>query len=693
MILALLLCAFAAPQDAPVPELRLGVAALKDAEKIFALGNPEQARVLVERAITEMFAARPEALDVEDDRALRDAGALAYKLRSMEPARRAWDAVRRFREKTLDPTSMELQNARGNVSWIGEQMGLVAEARAFEEQILEVLEKTLPPDHDALQTARGNLGDTLLQQGEFSRAANLFQAIVEVRRAKLPAEHPQRLRAELDRACGFVGMREPHAAALVLADVLAACPSENAPIRLRWAGEASWTEATGEGMFMGALYLAQEIRGSRAQIRNLPWRQAESRFAELEPFIDLMLSTVVRLEEFPEAAKQVEPVIDALAELGRMRPSAVFHRWERSRVEGDGGERRVLADERLGVAVFVDVQTSRWIDLGSLASARALVQAWDDAAHTGDAAKERDAVASALFVPVVKAVGGVERIAIVPDDVIWAVPLDALELRTEKGAVVTFEVSLPAPRPSEPLPTGPWAVLGDPAPTSESARKQSLAAGPDAGGAASAYVSSLRPSTKDATLAWGRRLGVDPVRGDDASATRFAALSTSSAGIVLAAPIWSAPDDVPCITTPRPIVASTPLAAVMSREDVFGGSSPADLCGFLFADHSGKPGENARVPAAPRAADLRDPYVSSARRLVVASPPPRADVVVRARDIEALARALVDAGFVDVCFATQPIRDVERVSFPLELEEVIPRATPVPESVVRGPWLRVRAIP
>jgi len=696
MIPALLLALLAAPVVASAQEPRPGVAALREAEQLAGAGNPEEARARVDLAIAEILAARPEAADAEDDRALRDAGALAYKLRSMESARLAWDTVRRYREKSLDPASMELQNARGNVSWIGEQMGFVAEARALEEQILAALEKSLPPDHDALQMARANLGDTLLSQGEFSRAAQLFQEVVEVRRSKLGADSPQRLRAELDRASGFVGMDEPLGAQLLLGSVLKECPSAHAAIRVRAAAGFAWTQAAFVPPALSeveVLNLASEIRASRAQLRTLTWREADSRSAELGPFVDLLLSTALGLGVMPADPEWMVPALDGLAELGRARPNAVFRRWERSRIEGAGRDRRVVADERLGVAVFPDASTPRWLDLGPLREARALVQAWDEAVRSGDARAEADAVARALFAPVSKALGDPETLRMVPDDVIWAVPLHALDLRNGQGRPVTVEVVLVAPKAGEASPTGPWAVLGDPVATSEAVRKAALAVGPTDGGGASAFVSSLRPATAEATTAWARRLGVEPVRGDAASVAKFAALSMSAGGIVLTTPIWSAPDDVPCIATPRPVVASTPLAAAMAREDVFGGSSPADLCGFLFADYAAPPGENMRLPAAPRAADLRDSHASIARRLVIASPPPRADVVLRARDVEALARALVAAGFADLCFATQSVRDVERVTLPAGFEALAPsRTTGTPATTVPGPWLRVRAI-
>ncbi|MCY2960360.1 MAG: tetratricopeptide repeat protein [Planctomycetota bacterium] len=692
---ALFLVASASGTLAGAQEPRPGYAGIADADRLAGIGNVEEARVRVEIAIAELLAAHPEAVDAEDDRALRSAGALAYRLRSMEPARLAWDAVRRYREKTLEANSLELQNARGNVSWIGEQMGLVSQARALEEQILAALETSLPPEHDALQMARANLADTLLQQGEPARALALFQKVVEVRRAKFPAGHPQRLRAELDLASGLVGTDDLAGASRLLASVLQEAPGDASTIRMRAAAGLVWIDGATtppEISPRAVRTLATELKAARAEIARFAWREAEARAGEIAPFFDLLLSAAQGLGCTAAVDESVALSLEGLAPVGRSRPSAVYHRFERTRIEGRGPDRRVVADERLGAAVFPDERTARWIDLGPLAAARALVQAWDSAARSGDARPEAALVSETLFAPVAKALGDPELLRIVPDDVIWAVPLHALDLRTKAGRPVTVEAVLPAPAASDPAPAGAWSVLGDPAPTSESASQSALATGPIEGGAASAFVSSLRPSTSESTLAWARRLGVEPVRGDAASVARFGALSSSAAGVVLAAPIWSAPDDVPCLSAPRPIVSSTPLAAAMAREDVFGGSPSADLCGFLFADFAGVPGENERLPAAPRAADLRESHASIARRLVVAAPPPRADVVLRARDIAALARALVASGFADLCFATQTIRDVERVTLPAELKAAIPRATSAPENSVPGPWIRVRAI-
>ncbi len=697
---ALLFVALASPRAEGAQEPRPGVAALKDAERVFALGNPEQARVLVEGAIAEMLSARPEAIDADDERALRDAGALAYKLRSMEPARIAWDAVRRYREKAVDAAGMELQNARGNLSWIGEQMGLVAEARALEEQILAALEKALAPEHDALQMARANLADTLLAQGEFARGRELFQAVADVRRAKLPAANPQRLRADLDLACGLMATDDGPAAERLCAEVLREAPADAAAIRVRAAADLVLVLAAGAGPASGRdrsaldaaiAGLGDELDAVGRQLAAREWRAAEIRTAETGPFVTLLASArfgfgVVNARDLPRTSLEIGLHVPKLE-----GPLAVYQRWERTRIQGTGADRRVLADERLAV-LLLGGNTRAWMDLGPLSIARGVVKDWDEAARTGDARGQAATVARTLFAPVSRALGDPEVLRIVPVDVIWAVPLHALELRGEKGRTVTVEAVLAAPSASDPAASGPWCVLGDPAPTSAAARKTAAAAGPSDGGAASAFVSSLRPSTGDATAAWGRRMGVEPVRGEDASVARFGALSMSSAGIVLAAPLWSAPEGVPCVTTPRPIVPSSPLAAAMAREDVFGGSSPADLCGFLFADFAGEPGEDARVSAAPRAADLRASHASIARRLVVANAPPRADVVSRARDIEALARALVVAGWTDLCFATQPIRDVERVTLPADLEAAVPRASPVPAGAVSGPWLRVRAI-
>lgn len=693
LIAALVLCAFAAAQEATPP--RAGHAALKEAERVFALGNPEQARVEVERAIAEMLAARPEAQDQDDDRALRDAGALAYKLRSMAPARRAWDAVRRYREKTLPPDALELQNARGNVSWIGEQMGLVAEARVLEEQILASLERSQPADSDALATARGNLGDTLLQLGEPKRALELFTKVAEVRRIKLAANHPQRLRTELDLACGLLATGEAVAAERIFEDVLAAAAADAIFVRLRAASSLVMSLAARSdptpGLDRSALSAAiatldGEVRAAARTTDGLEWRAAEIRSAELRPFVDVLISAHFGFGRIPaQELRRPPPTTGSTPPLA----SAVeFHRWERSRLEGEGSDRRVLADERLA-ALAPGVG---WIDLGALADARRIVQAWSDAAERGDALAEGRDVTRALFAPVAAAVGNPAVLAIVPDDVIWAVPLHALELRQDDGSAVSVEAALPGnaivlPELRRPS-VGPWVVFGEPRPELPEHHDRL-----HAGGAARAFVSEQPQAHGAAATAWRRRLGRGADEHPDSGGDSFRDVVFRQR-VLATSPLWAAPDEVPCVATARPILASVPLAASLSREDVFGGSSPAELCGVLFTGYGAASWENARRQCALRAADLRSPKTTMQEQsLAFATPPPRANVVLRARDVETLARALADAGFADLCFATQKIRDVERITFPAAIEASIQRATPVPESTTPGPWLRVRAIP
>lgn len=694
MIAGFVLCAIAAAQDAPRP----GVAQWKEAERVFALGNPEQARFEVERAIAAMLAARPDLVDADDDRAMRDAGALAYKLRSMEPARRAWDAVRRYRERTLDPTSLELQNARGNVAWIGEQMGLVAEARVLEEQILAAFEKTAAPDDDGLQTARGNLADTLLQLGEHERALELFTQVAGVRRAKLPVGHPQRLRSEIDLASAHAGVGANDEAARVLEQALVEAPSKLNAIRVRAAAALALARAASGAIeptmerlaSYGAAVakLESELTAAFATFAGGTGREAEIRRAEYAPFVDLLVSAQLGLGVRGLEQSRVgmpRASIDAPTK----EPIAVYRRWERSRIAGTGRDARIVADERLAAQILMPASSS-WIDLGSADDARALVRAWDAAAGADDESAKRAAVVRALFLPVARASGDPARLRIVPDDVIWAVPLHALDLRSDAGRAIEVEVALRASLDADGREESPtWLVFGDPPATSDAAQEWSNAMAST--GAAAAYASGVRPIPSDSTAEWARRLGRPRQAADKTHQANFTARCGGREHLVLTVPAWSAPDDVVCATSPRPLVAATPLAAAMAREDVFGGSSPADLCGFLFADYARPAGEDGRVRSAARAADLSAHRVQGDRRLVVASTPARADVVLRARDIEALVRALVDAGATDVCIATRAVHDVEAVTFPADFEAAMPRATRKSASAVPGPWLRARA--
>lgn len=679
------------PPAVSPPAERPGVATLRDAEKVLGLGNPEQSRVLVDRAITEMFAAHPEANDEEDDHALRDAGALAYKLRSMESARRAWDAVRKYREKTLDPDSREVQNARGNVSWIGEQMGLVAEARVLEEQILAALEKTAAPNDEALLFARSNLADTLLQQDvEHERALDLMRHVAEARRAQFAAGHKKRLRAELDLACGLVGVGQLEDADAVVARVLAECPADATELRVRAASDLVWIRAArGERdpFAAGLTTLAVEIERAQADIRKRTWREAEVRTAELAPFVDVLLSAALGLDVFPAEDGWMALAAGRFTEDVSMNPPPVaFHRFERSRLAGDGRARRVIADERLGAVIpaGADGSGARWIDLGPMSVARASVRALDAALREGSGGAQAESVARSIFAPVVHAVGDPERFAFVPADVLWAVPTDVVALRHDADRVTRLMPVLFTKSRHIPLALGGEVVLGDPSPIDESARTRAAASPVSSGGAACAYIPAEVPAMRPSIDAYARLFGVEPLRDADANVARFRALMSEFGRICLTLPVWSAPDDAPCLTTPRSIAISTPLAAAMAREDVVGGSSPADLCGLAFSDFSADAGANQRVAAAPRAADLRELSTSFGLSLLVTASPPRSDVVLRARDLEALARAFIAAGSVSVCLATQPLRVGQEGS-------LIETLSPL-EADSRGPWLRLSTV-
>jgi hypothetical protein len=694
MIAALLLVACASAQDPVAPAARPGVANLREAERVFALGNPEQSRVLVERAIAEMLRGISEATDDDDDRALRDAGALAYKLRSLEPARRAWDAVRRYRERTLEPDSREVQNARGNVSWIGEQMGLVAEARMLEEQILAALTNTATADDEALLFARSNLADTLLQQDvEHGRALELMGQVAEARRAQFPAGHKKRLRAELDLACGLVGVGQLDDADAAVARVLAECPADATEIRVRAASDLVWIRAArgDRGPFSTAAWaLANEVDTVDQEIAHLDWRAAEVRAAELRPFADLVISAALGLGLFPvdEALAQQSALRSARVAGGA--PNAVFHRFERSRLEqqAQSERRRVLVDERMLVAVVEGAQGS-WLDLGSMESVRALVQAWSDAAEKGPALREETRIAEALFGLVVRALGDPERLRIVPDEVLWAVPLTSIHPLNEIGREIGIEVVLEAARDREsrPLPTGAWTVFGAPAKTSAKAR----ATNPAVGGTAAAFLESEPPPSSRSTDEFGWRTSVEVVRGEEASLARFRELAVARPGIVLTTSSCGDRPAAPCLTTPRAIEPATTIASAMAREDVVGGSSPADLCGIPFAGYCDPVGADARVRAAPRAADFRGAPFAGRCTLVCAGIATSADCVRRARDIEAFARAFVAAGFTEVCLAVRPLVDAERVRLPGDLDAQLPRAERTEGERIPGPWLRVRA--
>lgn len=672
--------------QAPSPETAL----VADAERLAKLGNNEEARVRIERAIEALMVARPDPVDAQDERVYRDAGALAYKLRALEPALRAWDAVRRFRVKTLAADSLELQNARGNVSWIGEQLGRFTEARAHEEALVAAIEASQPADHEALQLARANLGDTLLKLGEPERALEQFRQVVEVRRAKFDAKHPQRLRAELDLACGLVGVDDLAGADTVLVEVLANAPADAIAIRVRAGSDLALVRAAGKDLpaFRASIgEFLREIEAAQRAIEALPWREAEIRTAELRPFADLLVSAARGFDLHEGDAAAIESTARSMSVLPRGEPHAVLRRIERSRIEGRARDRRLVTEERLVAATFAADGSVRWIDLGTLAEARGLVEAWHRAARGGAAADEAKRITAAFFAPLAAALGDPGSLYIVPDDVVWAVPLHALDLRANDGRAIPIEAIHPGGRLIIAEVDTTWRVFGDPAPKITGERE---AAVPGRGAAAS-FVAGASSAPLGAALARAMRFDVEPDLGESCTLDRIASASASSPNLLLALPIWSAPARTPCITTPRAIVSSSLLAAAMVREDVVGGNSPADLCGFLGAGFAEPSGEDGRVVGAPRAADLRALDSLHGASIVLVSWPSQRPVAEFARDIETLSRALIATGCADVCMAVSVIQK-GAVTFPADLEARRPPPDSSSSDRVSGPWMRVRAV-
>ncbi len=672
--------------QAPSPETAL----VADAERLAKLGNNEEARVRIERAIEALMVARPDPVDAQDERVYRDAGALAYKLRSLEPALRAWDAVRRFRAKTLAADSLELQNARGNVSWIGEQLGRVTDARGHEEAMVAALEGSLPSEHDALMMARANLGDTLLQLGEPERALEQLRQVVEVRRAKFDAKHPQRLRAELDHACGLAGLDDLAGADTVLVEVLANAPADAAAIRVRAIADLALVRAAGKDLpaFRASVgEFQREIAAAQRAIEALAWREAEIRTAELRPFADLLVSAAHGFDLHEADAAALESVARSMSVLPRGEPHAVLRRIERSRIEGRARDRRVVTEERLVAATFAADGAARWVDLGTLVDARGLVEAWHRAARNGAAVDEAQRMTTAIFAPLAAALGEPAVLRIVPDDVVWAVPLHALDLRTKDARAIPIEAILRGAGFEMVSSSTKWRVLGDPAPRIAGEREAVVSGR----GAAASFVTKATNAPLGIAPAWGMRLGIEPDLGEACTLGRIASADSAAKSLILALPMWCAPAPTPCLTTPRAIAASSLLAGAMVREDVVGGSSPADLCGLLCAGFAEPGGEDGRVDGAPRAADLRVLEGLQATSIVIVSWPTQRPAVEFARDIETTTRALIAAGCSDVCIAVGRI-PTSTVTLPADIEARIPTGVSKDAPTSRGPWIRTRAV-
>jgi hypothetical protein len=159
------------------------------ARTIYLLGNPEEARDLIQAVVDSGSRTLPD--DHPDMQVARQNLAVAIEaLGDLKGAEALERQVLEARSRTLPNDDPALQMSRNNLAATLAELGDLPGARALQEEVLEVRSRKLPEDDPDLQEARNNLALTLGSLGELQAARTLLEQVVEAYARTLPDDHP-----------------------------------------------------------------------------------------------------------------------------------------------------------------------------------------------------------------------------------------------------------------------------------------------------------------------------------------------------------------------------------------------------------------------------------------------------------------------------------------------------------------------
>lgn len=151
-----------------------------------ALGDPEAARGLLERALALRHAAGDEERVAAT--VYRLAACFQHQARwaeAEEPGRRAVDLARR-----LGRPAAEVARYLDGLANTLDELGRVDEARHLYREILAMGPEELGPWHPSRAVTLSNLADTHAREGEFETARPLLERALEIQQRVLGADHP-----------------------------------------------------------------------------------------------------------------------------------------------------------------------------------------------------------------------------------------------------------------------------------------------------------------------------------------------------------------------------------------------------------------------------------------------------------------------------------------------------------------------
>ena len=717
------------------------------ANTIQELGDLQGARVLFEKVLE----VRSRILPDDHPKLQWARGSLAamnYLLGDLQGARALQEQVLEVLSRTLPDDHPNLQAARGNLALTIQALGDLPGARALEEKVLEVRSRTLPDEHPDLQTARGNLAITIaaeIARSESARAREEERDQVAAGRKRLAQilesydrglrhfaltaildgsfreaeERVSSLDSDLGRvlslAAGLGVLGSDPAAegnAFLLSETMRSVAFASARVARSARGEAEYAELCSRRRAASDALAALSQSGFNAD----EFGRARARLDEAEREL------VRRGAAFaPGLSRLLEPSLEALAAAIEENEALIaFRRFSSRKLErGDpptGSSTKslcafVLRPEPGGAPVLAR------IELGPIAAIEDAVQSWRraiganlergveafDATDASGLVQKGDELRALILDPLAPALAGVNRIVVALDDVLHAVPLDALpaggpwvgenspvedreatKLRERIGDRFRVEVRnslLELLIKDDTLSGGGLLALGHPAfdlePVPRSADLEEMKdllegsvarASEDSGilrGSAWERGFTTLPGTRDEVRAIADYFH-DTFEGianavvlerDKASRENLIELAPKARFLHVATHGWFAPESIRSFEDMEPLDAKSGLIERMGGEERVRGMSPMLLCGVALAGANLKVNALGKIPGLVTAEELAALDLSNCELAVISACDTNVGVRRAGQGVASLQRALHMAGACTVITSLWKVPD------------------------------------
>jgi len=639
------------------------------------LGDLQGARALQEQVLEVRTRTLPEDhLDLAAAR--EDLAMTMHQLGDFQGARVLKEQALEVFSRVLPEDHPNLQTAKLNLAATIRVLGDFEGARMLFEQVLEIASRTLPEDHPQLQAARRNVAVTIATRnargsegrggegqgsaGDVERCASLVHALAasctQVARAATLSSSSR----EAEERCSSLGSD----LSLVLSFAAGYGAFDHDP-----------------GLARDAFVLSETTRGSALTAARLAsLAHADQRYDELRTEIRSASNELARLVQSGATREAYDAAVgrrdlaqreivnlasrspdsaglltgpDPLALAKRMSDGdamVIYRRY--TRWDTPEGATEESSTESLCAFVIRKEAELELVDLGPIQPIEVAVKEWRDAlgvaegrgigataaSRAAPAAESTAAGIRALVLdPLSQGLRGAHHLVMVLDDVLQAVPIDALPAgEKDRGSAAPvpgttsggllgdrYEIELRSTTQelmagSEPLPGGPLVLLlggadyfAEPSVHARSAAGSDATRPADAGQPRTAVVAGLLRGgawgegfeALPGTLAEARGLEALAVQvreerevvrleGDEASRESIEALARSARFLHLATHGWFAPDAVRSWSDPEANVSNSTAAIDltssgpgprMSAVEWVKGSSPMLLCGLALA--------------------------------------------------------------------------------------------------------------